>query len=81
MVQTEVCTAIMNYQVALLTQSHYVIQSQYIFLHDAILEGVTTGWTDIPVDQLAERMGELDEVDFERESGYQTEFNVSVYYH
>ena len=48
-----------------------------MFLHDAILEGVTTGWTDIPVDQLAERMGELDEVDSEGESGYQTEFNVS----
>ena len=38
---------------------------------------MTTGWTDFTVEQLPERMAELEEVNEEGESGYYTEFNVS----
>ena len=53
-----------------------MIQAQYIFIYDAMLEVLTTGWSDIAVDQLADRMAELEEEDDEGESGYLTEFNV-----
>ena len=74
MVQTEVCTSHHN---DIIITSLLYLQSQYVFLHDAILEGVTTGWTDFTVEQLPERMAELEEVNEEGESGYYTEFNVS----
>ena len=48
-----------------------------MFLHDAILEGITSGWTDFTAEQLPERMAELEEENVEGESGYHTEFNVS----
>ena len=41
-----------------------------------MLEVLTTGWSDIAVDQLADRMAELEEEDDDGESGYLTEFNV-----
>lgn len=47
-----------------------------MFIYDAILEGVSDGWTDIPVDQLAARMAELDEEDSDGETGYHNEFLV-----
>lgn len=56
-----------------------MLQAQYVFIHDAMLEVLTTGWSDIAVDQLADRMAELeeeDEEDDDGESGYLTEFNV-----
>ena len=52
-------------------------EAQYIFLHDAILEGVNSGKTEVPVDQLNKRMKILEEVDKEDESGYKKEFLVS----
>ena len=50
-----------------------------MFLHDAILEGISSGNTEVPVDLLAQRMKELDEVDAEGENGYSKEFSVSLY--
>ena len=52
--------------------SHF-LQAQYIFLHEAILAGVTSDSTLIPMDQLAQRMAELEE---DGEAGYQEEFDV-----
>jgi len=51
-------------------------QAQYVFLHDAILEGVTSGNTEVSAERLAQRMSELEEVDSDGETGYQKEFNV-----
>lgn len=47
-----------------------------MFLHDALLEVITTGWTDIGVEQLADRMAELEEEDDQGITGYSNEFNV-----
>lgn len=47
-----------------------------MFLHDAILEGITSGNTEVSVDQLTKRMAELEKVDASGETGYQKEFNV-----
>ena len=41
------------------------IQGQYVFLHDAILEGYTSGDTEIVVGKLAKRMTELEATDDE----------------
>ena len=53
-------------------------QIQYIFLHHAILDGITSVWTDIPVDQLAKRISELSEENEEGDSGFEVEFNVRL---
>ncbi len=47
-----------------------------MFLHDAILEGITSGNTEVPVDRLAQRMNELEQADTDGETGFQKEFNV-----
>ena len=47
-----------------------------MFLHDAILEGITSGDTEVSVDQLSKRMAELENTDANGETGYQKEFNV-----
>ena len=52
------------------------MQVQYVFLHQAILDGITSVWTDIPVDQLSKRMAELSEENEEGDSGFTVEFNV-----
>ena len=48
-----------------------------MFLHDAILEGYTSGDTEIVVGKLAKRMTELEAVDDEGISGFRKEFEVS----
>ena len=55
------------------------LQAQYVFLHDALLEVITTGWTDISIEQLFDRMTELEEEDDQGETGYSNEFNVMLY--
>ena len=52
-------------------------QGQYVFLHDAILEGYTSGDTEIVVGKLAKRMTELEAMDDEGISGFRKEFEVS----
>ena len=52
-------------------------QGQYVFLHDAILEGYTSGDTEIVVGKLAKRMTELEALDDEGISGFRKEFEVS----
>ena len=54
------------------------IQAQYIFLYDAVLEGTTSGGTEIPVEGLASRMKELELLNQEGENGYLVEFNVRM---
>ena len=49
-----------------------------MFLHDAILEGYTSGDTEIVVAKLAKRMTELEAVDDEGISGFRKEFEVSI---
>ena len=53
-------------------------QGQYVFLHDAILEGYTSGDTEIMVDKLGKRMTELEAEDDEGISGFRKEFEVSI---
>ncbi len=47
-----------------------------MFLHDAIMEGITSGNTEVPVDRLGQRMTELEQTDSDGETGFQKEFNV-----
>ena len=49
-----------------------------MFLHDAILEGYTSGDTEIVVGKLAKRMTELEALDDEGISGFRKEFEVSI---
>ena len=49
-----------------------------MFLHDAILEGYTSGDTQIVVAKLAKRMTELEAVDDEGISGFRKEFEVTI---
>ena len=48
-----------------------------MFLHDAILEGYTSGDTEIVVGKLAKRMTELEALDDEGISGFRKEFEVN----
>ena len=55
------------------------MQPQYIFLHDAILEGVESGKTDVPADRLRAHVDSLAEVDSTAgETGFEQEFRVSI---
>jgi hypothetical protein len=54
-----------------------MLQGQYVFLHDAILEGYTSGDTEIVVGKLTKRMTELEALDDEGISGFRKEFEVS----
>ena len=56
------------------------IQVQYVFLHMAILDGITSVGTDIPVDKLEKKIAELSEKAEEGDSGFAVEFNVSPTY-
>ena len=51
--------------------------AQYVFLHDAILEGALSGDTEVTTEQLSKHMKTLQEVDEEEESGYKKEFQVN----
>ena len=52
------------------------MQTQYVFLHDAILEGVTSGTTEVKVEKLSQKFEELEKEDEERETGFQKEYSV-----
>ena len=54
-------------------------EAQYIFLHDAILEGALSGKTEMPVEHLSRYMKKLEVLDKEDESGYKKEFQVSLW--
>ena len=54
-------------------------QAQYIFAHDALVEILNTGKTDINIEQLEDRMAELEVENEEGETGYHHEFQVSHY--
>lgn len=47
-----------------------------MFIHDALVEILNTGKTDIGIEQLEARMAELDVEDDEGETGYSYEFAV-----
>ena len=49
-----------------------------MFIHDTVLEGITSGNTEITVDRLSQRMSELEGVGSDGETGYQKEFNVRM---
>ena len=66
----------LSYSPTLLYSPHP--QGQYVFLHDAILEGYTSGDTEIVIGKLAKRMTELEALDDEGISGFRKEFEVSI---
>ena len=47
-----------------------------MFLHNAILEGVTSGTSEVKVQKLSQKFAELKEVDAEGETGFQKEYSV-----
>ena len=55
-----------------------LIQAQYVFLHDAVLEGIASGNTEVAVDKLTQRMTELEKEDADGETGFVKEFDVSI---
>ena len=59
----------------LFTFSHCT-QAQYVFLHDAIMEGITSGATEVRVEKLGQKYAELEQTDAEGETGFQKEYGV-----
>ena len=50
-----------------------------MFLHDAILEGVESGKTDVPADRLRNHIDNLSELDNSiGKSGFENEFRVCI---
>jgi len=55
------------------------VQAQYIFLHNAILEGIESGKAGVPADRLRGHIDALAKVDLSTgEMGFEQEFRVSV---
>ena len=52
-------------------------QSQYIFLYETIMEGITHDYDEFPVTSLKQRLAQLEDVDQEGLSGAEKEFRVS----
>ncbi|XP_011404665.2 PREDICTED: receptor-type tyrosine-protein phosphatase delta-like isoform X2 [Amphimedon queenslandica] len=50
-------------------------EAQFVFIHDALVEILNTGKTDIGIEQLEARMAELEIEDDEGETGYSHEFS------
>ncbi len=51
-----------------------------MFLHDAIMEGITSGATEIRVEKLGQKFAELEQADAEGETGFQKEYGVRHLY-
>ena len=59
----------------------HTTQNQYIFVHDAILESVTCGDTQIETFSLRVAMRKLKERSLQGETGFQQQFSVSYHAH
>lgn len=75
----EKCVDPFNTVTQLRQQRNHMVQTeaQYVFIHDAILEAISSGNTEVAVDKLSQHMKQLEHVDEDQESGYQKEFQVS----
>jgi len=69
-----------NYVKRLREQRNYMVQTdtQYVFLHEAVFEGVVSGRTEVPAKELSERIHKLREVDEDEDSGFKKEFQVMI---
>ena len=67
-----------NYVKRLREQRNFMVQTdtQYVFLHDAVFEGIISGKTEVPAKELSRRIHKLREVDEDEDSGYKKEFQV-----
>ena len=76
----EKCLDPFNFVNQLREQRNHMVQTeaQYIFLHDAILEGALSGKTEVPVEHLTRHMKGLEALDEDEESGYKKEFQVGL---
>ena len=68
------CVASFSHQVSLSTQD------QYVFIHDAVLESVTCGDTQIEASSLRVAMRKLKEKSLQGGSPLQQQFSVSLLY-
>ena len=55
-----------------------MLQDQYIFIHDAILESVTCGDTQIEAGNLRRRLTQLQKKDESGRTGFELQFSVST---
>ena len=55
-----------------------MLQDQYIFIHDAILESVTCGDTQIEAGNLRRRLSQLQKKDDSGRTGFELQFSVST---
>ena len=54
-----------------------LLQDQYTFIHDAVLEGLICGNTQIPAPDFKRAMARLEKADNKTQlSGYEIQFNV-----
>ena len=57
--------------------TYYTLQDQYVFIHDAVLESLTCGNTQIPASGLTNAIEKLKEKDSETgRTGFETQFHV-----
>ena len=66
---------------SLMLSSPLCSQSQYIFLYETIMEGITHDYDEFPVTSLKQRLAQLEDVDQEGLSGAEKEFRVSCQWH
>ena len=58
-------------------QPYWPTQDQYVFIHDAVLESLTCGDTQIPASELSGAMEKLKQKDSETgRTGFETQFHV-----
>ena len=81
---TVVLLCVYSLNIFLLFQKHKhctlfsMLQDQYIFIHDAILESVTCGDTQIEAGNLRRRLTQLQNKDESGRTGFELQFSVST---
>ena len=82
MIQSQVCFYMCNTHLAVNAYLYiYILQEQYMFIHDAILESITCGNTQVSAADLQRAVIKLKQRDPGTQlTGYEQQFKVAMYY-